>query len=294
MGTVVTIRVVGEGGAHRMRDAIDRAIQAMRSVEETLTRFDEGSALRRLSRSAGVLTSVPPMLFHALKVAVEVASMTDGVFDPTVGRRLEELGFNRHYLTGDTVASDFLDSQSVSFRDITLVDEDLQVRLEKPMGLDLGAIAKGLAVDLAARELNGWEGFAIDAGGDIYVSGVDPHGGLWQVGIENPLDARSLLGRIKVTNKAVCTSGSYKRQSPKHPQIHHLLNARTGEPAQGLISCTVVGPQAMMADVVATAAFLLGPDRALPFIEEMGLSGLCVTDELEMRETTGLGAIGDE
>lgn len=293
MGTVVTIRVVGEDGAHRMREDIDRAIMTMRSVESTLSRFDESSALRELCRTPGVLVPVPAMLFHALKVAVEVAALTNGAFDPTIGRQLEELGFNRHYLTGEEVRSEFASSGSVSFRDVTLVDEGLQVRLEKPMSLDLGAVAKGLAVDLAARDLSSWDGFAVDAGGDVFVSGVDPHGGTWRVGVEDPKDPRGFLARLKITDAAICTSGNYKRRSPKNPAAHHLVDARTKMSAEGLVSCTVVGPQAMMADVASTAAFLLGPDRAIPFLEEMGLSGMCVTAEGEIRETIKMGALKD-
>ncbi len=293
MGTVVTIRVVGESGAQNLRDGIDRAIAAMRMVEQQCSRFDDESALRDLCRHIGVTTSVPTALFYALKVAVEVATMTDGVFDPAIGGRLQNLGFNRHYLTQNPTTTDYPLDPAASFRDIVLIDEGCQVRLEKPMLLDLGAVAKGLAIDLAACELAEHDGFAIDAGGDVYVAGVDSHKGKWHVGIENPADATTLLDRLVVTNAAVCTSGRYRRVSPVDASQHHLLDAKTGSSVRGLLSCTVVGPQALMADVTATAAYLLGPDRALAFIEEMGMAGLCVTDELQTLMTPTMGAYRD-
>lgn len=289
MDTVVTMRVVGHAGVHEMRDSIDRAIAAMRAVEDTCSRFDEESALRALCRQPQTLVPVPPILYHALQIARQVSEMTDGVFDPTVGRKMELLGFNRNYLTGEEVSSGIAADSGASFRDITLVEDGFQVRLEKPMLLDLGAVAKGLAVDLAAKELQGYEGFAIDAGGDVYVSGVDPQGEVWRVGIENPANPETLLGHLQLTGAAVCTSGNYKRRSATDPAVHHLLNPITGKSAEGLLSCTVVGPQAVLTDVTATAAFLLGPERAMSFIEEMGLAGLFMTNNLEVHETASMG-----
>jgi len=289
MGTIVRLGVVGEGDQAAMKAAIGRALDLMRSVEDTLSRFDEASALRRLVAAPGVLVSVPPMLFYALKAATEVASLTEGAFDPTVGRRMEELGFDRHYLSRARVATQVDTEADVCYRDITLVEDGLRVRLEKPMALDLDAVAKGLAVDLAARALEGWDGFLIDAGGDLLLSGVDPSGEAWTIGIEDPRDPSGLLVELKVSDRAVCTSGSLRRRSPREPQAHHLVDARTGIPVEGVLSCTVVGPTAMMADAVATAAFVLGPLRALRFIEAMGLDGLVVSADRGIQESTSMG-----
>ena len=288
MGTVVTIRLVGKTSAHEMRNSIDKAIKAMRTVEEHLSRFDEHSTLRELCRHPGELRSVPPILYHALRVAREVSELTQGLFDPTVGRMLEENGFNRHYLTGEQVFSGIPRVSQANYRDITLMDEGLKVRLEKPMLLDLGAVAKGLAVDLAAKELEGYNGFAIDAGGDAYVFGTDPAGSKWRVGIEDPLHTNRLLTSLELTDMAICTSGSYKRISPLDPHVHHLLNPSTGQSVDGLLSCTAIGPQTILTDVIATAAFLLGEEKALPFIEDMGLAGLLVTSTGQIRETASM------
>ncbi len=286
MGTVVSIRVVGDGRAHEMRKGIDEAVAAMQGVESMASRFDEDSVLCALCRQPGVLRPVPPALFYALAIAREMAELTDGLFDPTVGGILESQGFDRHYLTGAKTHSDVAPDLSASFRDITLVEDGCQVRLEKPMLLDLGAVAKGLAVDLAVHSLESFPGFMIDAGGDIYVSGVDPSGEPWHVGIEDPFHPERLLRLLSLTNLAVCTSGSYKRKSPKNPDQHHIVHPSSGESATGLVSLTAIGPQTVLADAAATAAFLMGPDRALPFIESLGLQGLCVTSQGHVLETS--------
>lgn len=288
MGTMVRIRVVGDDRVDEMRAIIDEAMAAMRAVEEVASRFDEQSALRELCRNPGVFMSVPPILFHALGIARAAAEMTDGIFDPTIGSRLEQAGFNRHYLSGERTTSGIPLNPAVNWRDLTLVEEGCQVRLEQPMLLDLGAVAKGLAVDLAAKVLERVPGSMIDAGGDVWTTGVDPDGGVWPVGIEDPHDPARLLGVLNVSGLAVCTSGRYRRQSPHDGSLHHLINPRTGDAVEGLISVTVVGKEAVLADVAATAAFLLGPQRALPFIQELGLEGLMVSDDGTLTQTPGM------
>ncbi len=289
MGTVVSLRLVGDGSVAHMRDSIDRAIRAMRSVEEACSRFDEESALRDLCRRPGEWVAVPAALFQALSIARQMAEMTAGIFDPTVGRALELQGFNRHYLTGQESDSQVPLDTGASWRDIELNADGRQVRLAAPMLLDLGAVAKGLAIDLAVHELGDWPGLSVDAGGDVLVAGSDPEGAVWRVGVEHPLAPDSLLTQMELTNMAVCTSGNYKRRSPKNEALHHLWDPAQQRSAEGLKSCTVVAPQAVLADVVSTAAFLLGPDRALSFIEEMDLAGLVVREDMTVQMTKSMG-----
>lgn len=289
MGTTVTIRVVGEAPEAEKRRSIASALEAMRTVETACSRFDEDSALRELCRQPGRITRVPDVLFHALQIALEVSELTGGVFDPAVGRTLVQQGFNRHYLTGETISSDVWPDEPATYRDITLVEEEMSVVLHKPMLLDLGAVAKGLAVDLAARELAGWEGFAIDAGGDVYVQGGDPEGEPWMVGIQHPRRKDAMITWLRATDVSICTSGDYERRSPLHEDVHHLWNPVTGASAQGLVSCTVVAPLAVLADAVSTAAFLLGPDRAIDFVDDLDLAALCVKDDLTLSKTRSMG-----
>lgn len=293
MGTIVTIRVVSEESMETMRAAIEDAQAAMRVVEDVASRFDEDSALRDLCRHPGQWRAVPPILFHLLAIACAAAEMTGGLFDPTIGLRLEQAGFNRHYLTGHKLHTPIPAVPGVSWRDITLREERCQVRLERPMLIDLGAVAKGLAVDWAAKTLAHFPGALIDAGGDVWASGVDPDGGAWRVGIENPHDPARLLGMLKISGLAVCTSGRYRRQSPQEASDHHLINPLTGRSVSGLMSVTVVGPEAVLADVAATAAMLVGPQRALSVIQGLGLDGMMVDDAGHITKTPGMEAYED-
>jgi thiamine biosynthesis lipoprotein len=291
MGTVVTIQVVGHGEDQEKRDAraasVARAADWFRSIEKCCSRFDPDSELRQLCEQTGVPARVSPMLFAAIQFALTVAEESDGAFDPTVGTRMEARGFDRNYQTGETTASGIASGDGVSWRDV-LLDADAQtVTLRRPLVLDLGAVAKGLAVDVAARELEPFVNFAVDAGGDLYLGGHNERGEAWSVGIRHPRE-NSLIDTMHVSNTAVCTSGDYEKRSATGADVHHIMDARTGESAAALASVTVVAPSAMVADALATAAFALGPMKGLDFLERHGVRGLLVTPALERFETAGV------
>jgi thiamine biosynthesis lipoprotein len=262
MGTIVTIEVVRHtAGAD---DAVRRAFAWFHEIEDHCTRFNPQSELMRLTAQAGAPVQASPIVFEAVRFALMVAEESGGAFDPTVGVR-------RHSAAGG----------DVSYRDVEVDPDKRTITLLRPLTLDLGAVAKGLAVDTAARELQPFGDFAIDAGGDLYLGGLNEQRLPWSVGIRHPRDADRVIASLLVSDQAVCTSGDYERPL-------HLLDPRTGEPADRVASATVVAPGAMLADALATAAFVLGPEEGLRFLDRLGVEGLIVTPELERLETRGL------
>ena len=284
MGTLVTIHVVRPG----TDDAIERAFGWFREIEARCSRFDEQSELVQLTTRVGVPVPSSPILFEGVRFALAVAEDTDGAFDPTIGHRMEARGFNREDRTGRTVRTPISPDGDVSYRDVRVDPERQTITLCRPLLLDLGAVAKGLAVDAAARELQPFEDFAIDAGGDLYLGGRNPEGALWSVGIRHPRIDGQLIDVLRVSDKAVCTSGDYERTVTGVDREHHIVNPRTGASPTGVASVTVVAPSAMVADALATAAFVLGPADGIMFLERHGVDGLIVTDALERSETSGL------
>jgi len=266
-------------------------MNAVKAVESACSRFDPDSELvRLLHQPVGTAVTVGPILFQSLQFACEVAKWTDGRFDPTIGSRMEELGFHRHYLTGDSVHWQTDVPRSTTFRDIELDPHNQTVRLHRPVRLDLGAVAKGLAVDLAVKELSAYDftGFVVDAGGDLYAAGADSTGQAWTIGIRHPVERETSIRTLKGQNIAVCTSGTYERRSPLDSQSHHILNAHSQRSAQGFFSMTAVGPFAMMTDAFSTAAFLYPVDEALALLEAVGLDGMLITEDLDIRATPGM------
>lgn len=296
MGTVVTVQVVGHGADEAERAerqaAIDEALGWFRQVEQACTRFDPASELMRLTQQIGHPVVVSPLLYEAVRFALIVAEETGGAFDPTVGHRMAERGFNREYRSGEVVPSSLPIASGGSFRDVLLNPAKRTITLRRPLILDLGAAAKGLAIDLAARSLEDMENFLIDAGGDLYVGGHNATGRPWSIGIKHPRDPGALIEKLSVSDLAVCTSGDYERRTPAgQPPGHHILDPRDGTSANAVASVTVVAPSALVADVLATAVFVLGPVDGLALLERHGIEGLILTPALERHATPGLPLI---
>ena len=287
MGTVVSIQVVGHGGsalARRERAAaVDRAIGWFAHVESICTRFDASSELRALSTKIGVPVPVSDTLFEALQFALAVAIESDGAFDPTVGTRMEARGFHREYRSGDVVRSGIDAPDDVSYRDVEIDAVARTVTLHRPLLLDLGAVAKGLAVDMAARELAPFEDFAVNAGGDLFLGGHNAEDEPWSVGIRHPRNPSELLETVQISDSAVCTSGDYERHvatEDRSVDEHHILDPSSGGSATEAASVTVIADSAMVADALATAAFVLGPVQGIALLERHGAEGLLITGSL--------------
>ena len=283
MGTVVTIDVVRSGT--QADAAVDRAFGWFHEIEARCTRFNPTSELMQLTAQPRIPVQASAILYEAVKFALMVAEESGGAFDPAVGHRMEARGFNRDHRTGSVIETGIqtgiTPAGDVSYRDIDLDPGGRTITLRRPLILDLGAVAKGLAVDTAARELEPFRDFAIDAGGDLYMGGFNPQGTAWSVGIRHPRRDRELIDSLRVSNQAVCTSGDYERP-------HHIVDPRTGTTCHSVASATVVAPSAMLADALATAAFVLGPSEGITFLNRMGVEGLILTPELERFETRGL------
>ena len=277
MGTLVTIDVCRS----QETAAIDRAFEWFFEIEACCTRFDPGSELMQLCRHVGVAVPVSAILFESVQFALEVARETGGAFDPTIGHAVCRRGFDREHRSGERVEPGIAPDPRATYQDVQLDPERRTITLLRPLILDLGAVAKGLAIDTAAREMQPSVDFSIDAGGDLYLGGRDPEGDPWRVGIQHPHRKDALIDALVLSNQAVCTSGTYERGA-------HVLDPRTGSPVTSVASCTVVASSAMVADALATAAFVLGPAEGIALLDRMGVAGQIVTSELQRFETPGL------
>ena len=300
MGTIVTIEIVGgdASAAERGRRdaAVERALSWFGAVTESCSRFEPTSELVALSSRIGETVPVSALLFEALRFALLVARESGGAYDPTIGASMEARGFDREFRSGRAVRAGAGVAAGASYLDVTLDERARTVMLGRPLVLDLGAVAKGLAVDLAARELRPFGGFAIDAGGDVYVGGCAANGRPWTIGIRHPRRDGGLLETVAVSNAAVCTSGDYERVSPLPGVGHHIFDPRatasvgasSGAPSGAVASVTVIAPTAMVADALSTAAFVLGPEQGIAFLERNAVDGIIVTESLERFATAGI------
>ncbi len=274
MDTLISVRIDTARPEHAAVAALERALRWFAVVEGACSRFGEGSELVRLSSRPCRAVPVSRILLETVAFALEVARLTDGRFDPTIGAWQQRRGWDRNYLTDRPTAVALISaSEPVSYRDVTLDRAACTITLARPLLLDLGAVAKGFAIDLAARELAGFERFAVDAGGDLYGGGADEAASPWRVGIRHPRTDSGFLESVTVMNASVCTSGDYERPGAGAGE-HHILDPRTGRSPRGMQSATVLAPTAMVAGALATASFVLGPVHGLKLLVEQGAGGL--------------------
>jgi thiamine biosynthesis lipoprotein len=281
MDTTVTLEAGPAGDERGALEAIERAFGWFEWVEVACSRFDARSELSAVNASRGEWVRVSPLVIEPLAFALALAEETEGAFDPTVGAALVAAGFDRHYRTGARASAAGATSKA-TFRDVTIDRAGGRVRLRQPLVLDLGAVAKGFAADLAARELAAFERVAVFAGGDILVRAAV--GEAFEVGIQHPRDPDAFVAVVPLRDGAVCTSGDYVRAG-EHG--HHIRDARSGEATAGIASVSVVAANAMLADGLSTAAFALGEQRCLELIAANGAEGLLVTGDLECHATAG-------
>jgi thiamine biosynthesis lipoprotein len=289
MGTVVTAHVVGRShsGADRESSAM-RALDWFERVERTCSRFDPESELNSLTQHPGEAIRVSDVLFETVRFAVAVAEESGGAFDPTVGRALAAAGFNREHRTGQMVGASAADD-AADYRNIHVDEHEKTIMLEKPLALDLGGVAKGFAVDLAAQELRaaGFDNFVIDAGGDLYLAGRSANDEPWLVGIRHPRDPNGVIETLSLSDIGVCTSGDYERVVPNQMGeiTHHIVDPHEGRSTSDVASVTVLAPSTMTADALSTAAFVLGPVDGIALLQRQGVEGFLYTTSLERFST---------
>ena len=129
----------------------------------------------------------------------------------------------------------------------------------------------------------------LNAGGDTRVLG-DRRGRPWIVGIRHPRLADEIVTRLPLQDEAISTSGDYERYFEEGGRrYHHIINPLTGEPTQGVLSATVIGPDATMTDGLSTTVFVLGADKGLALIEQIpGYEAIVVGASGQMSFSTGL------
>ena len=295
MGTIVTIEVVGA----LIADARTQPRSSARSTGSSASKRAAPASIptascSRLTAAVGVAVPVSAMLFEAVQFALAVADETGGAFDPTVGRAMEARGFDRDYRTGERVTIDVdADRRTPSaIATSSRSANDSTITLRRPLVLDLGAVAKGLAIDMAARELQPLGDFAIDAGGDLYLGGTATRDG------EPGRSASAIRGSdgelietVRVSDAAVCTSGDYERAQPSerssHPRSAHVGAGVSARPARRSSRRRRWSPTRSPRPRSCSAR-----PKASRLLERQGVDGLIVSPALERHATRGMSALG--
>lgn len=291
MNTVMSHRAFGVNA----REAL-RAVRAEAGrLERKLSRFLPGSDVSRVNRLAGAKSArLGEDAFRVLSRAVQLSECCGGLFDVTAGPLVALWSDARK--AGKTPEDGEIRAALplVGFAGLTLNPEKKTVRLALPgQSIDLGGIGKGYAADrfLALFREFGVSSAFSNIGGNVAALGAKPDGSPWRVGIRHPRVANGLIGMIEVTDQSIVTSGDDQRYfiDERGKRHHHILDPRTGYPAEsGIASVTVVAKSSMDADALSTMLFIAGPDEGLRLLRGFPADAVIIDTDMRATVTAGL------
>ena len=263
MGTIVSVTLY-----ESYDDKIDDIFSYIYSLDSMISRYNEKSYIAMINSNAGISpVTVPDEVYGLVKVSLEMAKETDGLFNPAIGPLSSLWGFGTE--EARVPSSDEIESvlPLLDWRKIKLSDDDNSVFLENEgMAIDLGAVGKGWAADMIDSYLDelGVEHALVNLGGNVLLHGGKADGSAWRVGIRDPENLSSSYASVAIENGTVITSGGYQRYIEKDGEIyHHILNPETGYPFQtDILSATVIGDSGTLSDMLSTVIFASGSDKA--------------------------------
>ncbi len=267
LGTIVRIKVYGKD-KKIMKHIVDKAFKEMQRIDSLTNLFNPKSAISQLNRKK---TIVNQELAQIVEKAIEISKWSNGAFDITVYPLLKVWGFY------DTLPPKKIPEPScikeilknVSYKRIKIHQDSI---ILNECSIDLSGIAKGYAVDRAVKILLSSHGIIkkglVDAGGDIRCFGTNHE--KWRIGIKNPR-GNDIIMIKEIGNVSIATSGDYENfYIINKRRYHHLINPKTGYPAEECISATVIAEDALTADAMATALFVMGK-RGIELLNSLSL-----------------------
>lgn len=253
-------------------EAYDRARECLRDVDEAASRFRDDSELVRLDAAGGARTAVSWLLRDLLTVALDAARFTEGDVDPTLGNGMREIGYDRDFsrlatgpaairlpfASAPAASGGISVSRRASWRDVVVDDDTVTVPAE--LSLDLGATAKAFTSDLIARIIADEFGIGVlvSLGGDIATAGPGPEGG-WRILVSDGPDEPAAAIALPAGSAVASSSTIRRRWAHDGEQMHHIIDPRTGRPAEPVWrTVTVAATSCVMANTLSTAAVVRG------------------------------------
>ena len=290
LGTTAAVVVHGTGAHDDVRAAVEAELA---EIDVACSRFRADSELSRVNEARGRKVRVGVVLLDALEQALRAAMLTDGLVDPTVGTALELTGYDRDFAdVRDSRVRRLRAGRVAGWRIVEIDREAGTVRVPAGVRLDLGATAKALASDRAARRAlrcSAAAGVLVNLGGDIAVAGRPPCGG-WLVRVaESHLAGLHEPGQtLTLTSGGLSTSSTgVRRWRRRGGEAHHLIDPRTGAPAgEHWRTVSVAAASCLDANIASTAAIVLGP-RAIPWLRDAGLPARLVAPTGAVATTGG-------
>lgn len=267
MDTFLTITLYGE---REDESEIFRNANAIaREIEEKASRTLETSEVSQFNRAEESYTFSPDMA-DMLKQALAMCEATEGAYDITVAPLVDIW----HIKEGGPVPKEGEIAEAlahVSYKKLSLSGTTL-TKTDPQTAIDLGSVAKGYAIDKIVSYLNEQNCVAIvNFGGNVAVVGSRAENATWRVSVRSPFDVDKTIGKFNITTGAVAVSGDYERYFEENgTRYHHILSPRDGYPSRNMHSVAVYAATAIEADMLSTALFVMGEEKAKAFKGESG------------------------
>jgi thiamine biosynthesis lipoprotein len=251
-----------------LREKVDKILN---DFDKSLSIYNDSSILSRINRNE---VAVPDSFFtEAYRKSVLVNQMTDGAFDITVGPLVRAWGFGPDAHKSFTEAEHDSLMKLIGMNKISLINGRL-IKSDPHICLDFNAIAQGYSVDVICRFFDslGIKNYLVEIGGEVRAKGKKA-GNLWRIGIDKPVDnnltpGESLQSIFKMTDKAISTSGNYRKFYIENGvKYSHEIDPKTGHPVKNnLLSASIIADECTMADGVATACMVFGTEKTIEFL----------------------------
>lgn len=258
MDTVMDLKIYSEND-----ESLSEAKAEIRRIDALFDRGNENSDIYKINKNKSADVSAETA--DVIRAALSISDRTGGAFDITVAPVMDLWGFygNEFNVPSDDELQSTL--EGVGYEKIRL--DNTNISIPENTGIDLGGIGKGYTSDRIAALLknNGVKSAIISLGGNVHAIGKRNDGSEWTVGITDPHNKSQLIGKLKISDKAVITSGAYQRYFEQDGiTYHHIIDTTTGKSADsGLASVTVIADSGMTADGLSTALFVMGLDKAI-------------------------------
>ena len=280
MGTTYSVKIVS--APPRETEALKHAIDArLKEINRSMSTYIKDSEISRFNRWQDTETRFPISedFWQVMKVAENLYRLTDGAWDGTVNPLVELWGFGSRAWKGNLPSRNEIERtlKQIGFSSIRIGNTAPYLKKDRPnVSLDLGSIAKGYGVDQVAGLIRqrGYRNFLVEIGGEVYVSGRRKDGAPWRIGINQPAPDAPLdrvYRVVSLQNQAMASSGDYRNFFIKDGvRYSHILDPRTGYPVRNsVVSASVTADTCTVADGLATALVVLGPERAVALVEQL-------------------------
>lgn len=283
------------GDSSKAWAAINYGIQEIERIEQLMSSWQPDSETSKINAMSGQQpVAVSKELYDLIFRSLKVSKLTNGAYDISFAGMNSIWNFDKktHYTIPDSqsVASQ---ASKVDFKSILLNEAKKTVYLSKPgMKIGFGSIGKGYAANraMAIMKEKGIQSGMVNAGGDLITWGEDKDGQAWSVGIADPNQKNEMISWLALQDMALVTSGDYEKYFVyKDQRYGHILDPRSGYPAKGIKSVSILCPDAELGDALATAVYVMGKSRGMNLINQLkGVEGLIITENDELLKSNNL------